>query len=371
MTELLTPPQYIPPRLSQEMDLIRKMGDCSRSDLHRLMACRKNTIGQDVSTLLALGLVRESSLYTLPRGRPSVSLQIDTESRHVLGASIVPGSVSCGRYNLLGQPLDPPTITPVKDASKLLTTCKKLIKQMISPKTIMTGLSIPGMMDQNQLKVLSSSAWPDGQQVSLKPLDRQTEHKLVFDNLTNALGTRWLLEHSDDPHHDHLLILLSDGMLGATLLINGHPIRGCITCSNELGHTRFPVQTPHCYCGHNGCLERIFSSAYLKQHGCNENLQSELVNVSPHPAVKQMTELLVMGLANAVNFCRPSYVTIMTDLPQTQTYINTLMDQIRDQSLREFACRMQMQHWIEPDTQPSANGAALALAKIYFNTVAE
>jgi predicted NBD/HSP70 family sugar kinase len=368
MAELLTPPQYLPPRLTQELNLIRKMGNCSRSDLHRLMNCRKNTIGQDVSTLLALGLLRESELHMPPRGRPSVHLEIDPASRHVLGAAIVPGSVSCGRYNLLGHPIETAIVQRVDEPAKLIPTCKKLIRQMISPKTIVTGLSIPGMMEQTSLKILTSSAWPDGQQISLKSLDQQTDHKLVFDNLTNALGTRWLLEHSHDPHHDHLLILLSDGMLGATLLINGRPIQGCITCSNELGHTRMPVPTPKCYCGHTGCLERIFSSAYLKQLGCKRDLCSELVGDSSHPAVKQMTDYLVMGLANAVNFCRPSHVTVMTDLPDIHGYIERLMDEVRKQSLREFACRMTMQHWIEPDAQPAANGAALALAQLYFSS---
>ncbi len=259
----------------------------------------------------------------------------------------------------------------IKDPSKLLPVCKKIVKQMTNSQTVITGLSIPGMMDQEQIKILSSSAWPDGQQVSLKPLARQADDKLIVDNLTNALGTRWLLEHSDEPHHDHLLILLSDGMLGATLLINGHPIRGCITCSNELGHTRMPVPTPRCYCGHQGCLERIFSSAYLKDQGCRQSLKAAILDIATHPGVKQMTELLVMGLANAVNFCRPSYLTIMTDLPGTESYINKLMEQVRDQSLHEFGSRMQMQHWIEPAAQPAANGAALALTKLYFNNATE
>ena len=78
-----------------------------------------------------------------------------------------------------------------------------------------------------------------------------------------------------------------------------------------------------------------------------------------------------MGLANAVNFCRPSYLTIMTDLPGTESYINKLMEQVRDQSLHEFGSRMQMQHWIEPAAQPAANGAALALTKLYFNNATE
>lgn len=366
MAEFVNPSHPIPTRLAEEMNFIRKIQHCSRSDLHRLMNCRKNTIGQDVSLLIQMGLLRETELKTLPRGRPSVHLEIDTDSRHVLGLTILPGMVSCGRYNLLGQPLEVPTSLPIENPSRLMQAAKKLLKQMISDQTLMTGLTIPGMLDRNLRKVLSSAAWPDGQQVSLKSLDQHTNHRLVFDNTTNALGTRWLLEHADSPNHDHLLIFLSDGMLGATLLINGHPIQGCIVCSNELGHTRLPVPTPLCYCGQTGCLERIFSTAYLKQIGGHGNLATSLVNAPSSSAVKQITEYLLIGLANAVNFCRPNHVTIMTDLTNMEDYMNDLITNIKKQTLREFASRIQMQHWIEPNAQPTASSAALALAQIYF-----
>ena len=366
MAEFVNPTQPIPPRLAEEMNLIRKMERCSRSDLHRLMNCRKNTIGQDVNTLIQMGLMRETELQSLPRGRPSVHLEIDTDTRHVLGVAIMPGMVSCGRYNLLGQPLEMPTNLTVDDPSQILKATRRLIKQMHDNQTILTGLSIPGMLDRDHCKVLSSSTWPDGKSVSLKSLNQLTDSRLIFDNTTNALGTRWLLEHANTPLHDHLLIFLSDGILGATLLINGHPIDGCIICSNELGHTRLPLDTPRCYCGQTGCLERIFSTAYLKQLGENNKLSKAIADAPTSPKIRQITDYLTMGLANAVNFCRPSHVTIMTDLPDMDDYIDVLVEQIRDQLLREFANRIQMHKWTEPNAQPDASGAALALAQIYW-----
>lgn len=366
MAEFVNPTQPIPPRLAQEMNLIRKMERCSRSDLHRLMNCRKNTIGQDVTTLIQMGLMRETELHSLPRGRPSVHLEIDTDSRHVLGVAIMPGMVSCGRYNLLGKPLQKPTSLAVNDPAQIIKTTQKLIKQTLSNQTIMVGMSIPGMLDRDQCKVLSSSTWPDGKSISLKPLDQLTGSRLIFDNTTNALGTRWLLEHANTPLHDHLLIFLSDGILGATLLINGHPIEGCIICSNELGHTRLPLETPRCYCGKIGCLERIFSTAYLKQLGCNSKLSKAVADSPLGPEMRHITDCLAMGLSNAVNFCRPSHVTIMTDLPGMNDYMDDLIQRIKELLLREFASRIQMHKWIEPNAQPAASGAALALAQIYF-----
>lgn len=355
------------PRLSREMDLIRKNERYSRSDLHRLMNCRKNTIGTDIASLIEMGLLRETQFNALPRGRPSLHLEIDTDSRHVLGLAILPGTISCGRYNLLGKSLESPVSVNVNDPKRILVTTRKLIKQMQDERTLMTGLSIPGMFDQNRRKILSSSAWPGGQQVSLQTLAKLTHDRLAVDNTTNALGTRWLLEHAQAADHDHLLILLCDGILGATLLINGRPIPGCIVCSNELGHTRLPVNTPCCYCGHTGCLERIFSTQYFNQLGGQGKLATALTQDKSENALEQITAYLSMGLANAANFCRPSHLTIMTDMPGTQPYLNTLMDLIKKQMIRDFANHIQMHHWIEPGAQPSADGAALALATIYLN----
>ncbi|MFG0247778.1 MAG: ROK family protein [Phycisphaeraceae bacterium JB051] len=365
----ISTPSNLPlaPRLSLEMDLIRKATRCSRSDLHRLMNCRKNTIGSDVASLIDDGLLRETQSNPLPRGRPSVHLEIDTQSRHVLGLAILPGKISCGRYNLLGKPFDCPQSVEVSDPKDILTATRKLIRQNQDNQTLMTGISIPGMFDQQRRNVLSSSAWPDGEKVSLQSLAKLTENRIVVDNTTNALGTRWLLEHAEVPRHDHLLILLSDGLLGATFLINGRPIPGCIVCSNELGHTRLPVETPRCYCGQTGCLERIFSTEYFKQLGGQGKLSSALIQNTLKKPAEKITTYLSMGLANATNFCRPTHLTIMTDLPNMQPYLNMLMNLIKKQILSEFANHIQMHHWIEPGIHPSASGAALALSTIYLN----
>ena len=56
-------------------------------------------------------------------------------------------------------------------------------------------------------------------------------------------------------------------VLGSALLIDGRPNRGCVTGANELGHTRLPVETDICFCGHPGCLERIVSTEFLRRRG--------------------------------------------------------------------------------------------------------
>ncbi|MBL4701695.1 MAG: ROK family protein [Phycisphaeraceae bacterium] len=371
MTQQYSIPTLLPPRLAHELSIVRQAGQCSRSDLHRQMDCRKNTIGQDVATLIQMGLLREGALHVKPRGRPSVHLEIDPQQRHVLGLSITPGQVNCERYNLLGQAMGTAKNVSASDPSTLIPTARKLLKKMITPQTLFTGLAIPGTLDLSDRKILFSSAWPDGKQVSLKPLDKVTDGLLAIDNLTNALATRWLLEHATWPKNDHLIIFISDGMLGATLLVDGHPLKGCVVSSNELGHTRLPVRTPLCYCGQEGCLERIFSTPYYKQLGGKGKLTTALTKHEHCEALGQMTEHLAMGLSNAVNFCRPTHVTLMTDLPAIEPYMDHLIQQIRNRLLREFANRVQMHLWTEPQPQPAANGAALALAHLYFPNVSD
>ena len=371
MTQQYSTTPLLPPRLARELSIVRQVGQCSRSDLHRQMDCRKNTIGQDAATLIQMGLLRESSLHLKPRGRPSMHLEIDPQKRHVLGLSITPGQVNCERYNLLGQSMGVAKNVSTSDPSTLIPTARKLLKKMLTPQTLFTGLALPGTLDLSDRKILFSAAWPDGKQVSLKPLDKVTNSLLAIDNLTNALATRWLLEHASWPQNDHLIIFISDGMLGATLLVDGHPLKGCVVSSNELGHTRLPVHTPLCYCGQQGCLERIFSTPYYKQLGGKGKLTTALTKPKHDDAIVQMTDHLAMGLSNAVNFCRPTHVTLMTDMPTTKTYMDHLLEQIRKRLLREFANRIQMHLWIDPQSQPAANGGALALANLYFPNVSD
>src|SRR5205807_3952274 len=144
---------------------------------------------------------------------------------------------------------------------------------------------------------------------------------VVLENDMHALAARWLLTHRA-AGQDVLLVLVGDGRLGAAILVDGRPNRGCAIGANDLGHCRFFVDTEKCFCGHVGCLERIVSTDFLLRQNGHAGRNGKSITPPPDgallqraaaydgdpasdPALNTILEYLACGLSNAINFVRP------------------------------------------------------------------
>jgi len=351
------------------LDAIRRLGQCSRVELHDYLGLRKATVTQDSARLLELGLIREGTDRHPTNGRPRLPLEINADAYHVLGVSIDPGVVRVQSVNLLGKPVGPVRQRRVRGAARLRQAMRQLVREAINDQTLAVGVTIPGFVEPASKRVLYSAVWPESKPVDLAPLAKSIRPRpLVLDNYTNALAMRLLFEQPDLAPEDQLVIYFGDGLLGASLLVNGYTVAGCIIGANELGHNRLPVQTPRCYCGHTGCLERIFSSAYLQMHGLDDaELAQALAERADSPAVGRMTEYLALGLGNALNFCRVGRVTWATDLPGTADYFAYLVEQVRRQLFPELRERVAIELATETTPTGPRNAAAGALIKACYH----
>ena len=110
------------------------------------------------------------------------------------------------------------------------------------------------------------------------------DRPLVLENNMHALAAWWLLMHQAESDEDVLLVSIMDGQMGAALLIDGRPNRGCATGANEIGHMRFFVDTETCYCGHPGCLERVVSTEFMKQPAKELSMPAARWKITATPA---------------------------------------------------------------------------------------
>jgi predicted NBD/HSP70 family sugar kinase len=225
----------------------------------------------------------------------------------------------------------------------------------------------------------------------------------------HALAARWLLTHRADHQQDVLLVWIDDGRLGAAILINGRPNRGCATGANDLGHTRFFVQTERCFCGHTGCLERIVSSRFLELHdgngsngngngngngsngsggngsngsakvssGVTSNATLPLVSslaeraarfdaIGHDPAIDEMTRYLACGLANAVNFVRPHQLVLVSRFTRYPAFGDALVRLTRAMVLPQLVDRVRFDLWDEPGAGSAETAAWLAMAELLY-----
>jgi len=348
--------------------MLRREGPLSRWQLHQRTGLRPNTVGSHVAELIERGLVRETPAESKGPGRPRVPLTVDPGTLHVVGTAIRPGHIEACRLNLCGQPVGRLQTRPVEKPSEIIATVERLLREVINDRTFLVGLSTTGFVDTAARRILLSSALPGRHVASLDALfDVAGEKALVVENDMHALAARWLQEHHQRSDEDVLLVYLDDGELGAALLVRGEPNWGCLVGGNELGHTRLPVETAPCYCGHTGCMERICSTDFLARRGAGPGALADHVARfdGTQPAVQQMIELLATGLANTINFVRPHRLVLASQYTRRGSFIEALSLAIRARIMTSLADRVAVHYWDHAATRPGEAAGWLALAAIY------
>lgn len=354
-------------------------GRLSRSELHQRTGLTPNGVGTLAEAMLQNGLVRECPATSRAAGRPRVPLEVDPERRHVLGLAIEPGRTSICRLGLAGTVLERVRPRQCSDTRKLIPTAASLLEEYCDSRTLGVGVSVTGFVDPRTRTLLFSSAMKGGPAADLSPIfDAAGELPVVLENDMHALAARWLLTHRAHHQQDVLLVWIEDGRLGAAILIDGRPNRGCATGANDLGHTRFFVETERCFCGHTGCLERIVSSDFLARrdaahatagngdHATLAQRAAKFEAIGADPAMDEMSQYLACALANAINFVRPHRLVLVTPFTRHPMFAQALFRQVRDMVLPQLVDRVKLDLWDEPDAGSAETAAWLAMAELLY-----
>ncbi len=353
-------------------------GRLSRSQLRGLTGLTPNGVG-----VVADGLVRQGLLRECPpepgagAGRPRVPLEIDPTTVHVVGLAIGPGRVEVGRVGFGGVPVSKPVGRQISDPARLVEAAAQLLASTVGKQTLAVGISVTGFVDPVDPAILFSSAQPGTKRASLAPVFAAAgQRPVVLENDMHALAARWLLGRrapATSPQEDVLLVSVADGRLGAAMLIDGRPNRGCATGANELGHARFFVDTDPCYCGKTGCLERIVSTEFLARHDAGRRSsnplpptlseRAALLGDSTDPALDEVLKYLACGIANAVNFVRPHQVVIVNQIADRPAFAAGVVRAVRSWLLPELVERVQLNVVGESLAGSAESAAWLAIAE--------
>ncbi|MEE9403662.1 MAG: ROK family protein [Algisphaera sp.] len=354
-------------RIDPEIDILvhlRQSGPLSRQELHQKTGLRPNTVGRIAGQLIERGLVAEGAPRALGPGRPGVPLSIDESKRGVVGLAITPGSVEGCLLNLVGRRVGPVLSQQIHPGRTVIDAAEVVLRQLLGPEVVALGVSTTGLLDAETRRILFSSAVSGDSPVSAQPIFDMAENvPLCFDNDMRALATQWQLTHPANPCEDMLLVHIRDGAIGASLMIDGKPNRGCVVGGNELGHTCFPVGRDPV------TLEAIFSTPFL--HRIDPDTPGDLASRvaqfdSVDTAMVQSTEWLAMGLANAANFVRPHRLVLASDLTRHTRFYHALLDNMRRTLLSPVAQRMRIETWESSLPQAAEAAGWLALNEVFY-----
>lgn len=357
----------INPRQRQILQVLWHEGRMSRWEFHQRLKAHPNLIGADVAALLELGLLRECESEPNGPGRPRVPLELDPENWHVIGLAFVRGRVEASRLNLKGEVLGKVRTREAADPQKLVSQAHALLKELLSEKSAAVGISASGFINPVTKTILSRTVISPQNAVSLAGICSDVgDRLLVLENNMHAVAARWLLTQQTTAGEDVLIARFDDGQVGAALLVEGRPNRGCVVSANELGHMRFFADTEECYCGHTGCLERIVSTDFLRRRGGAGTLAERVAqHTGGDEGLRLMIDYLSAALANAVNFVRPHRLVLVSDLIAHGGFTEALLRLVRSRILPQVAPEVKIDLWQAPATQHAETAGWLALASLY------
>lgn len=229
------------------------------------------TITRIVKELLREKIVIEVGRVELMQGRNRELLQIDYDHIDVLGFEINESFVHGVVCDLRGA-VKMSFSDPVKDKrpQAIAGNIKLILDQFRQNKTttaniIGIGVSISGIVAPAEQKVIHSGTmdWVNIHVNDLFP--PLGDMRIIVENDANAalLGEVWVANIHDDA--DVVYIVINEGAIGASLLVDGQLIRGSTMVAGEISH--FPVEPGGklCACGNSGCFETYVSLERLEK----------------------------------------------------------------------------------------------------------
>lgn len=336
----------------------------SRGEVEAATGLHANTVARAVDRLVRKGYLREGVGVPGGRGRPRIPIDVDPDRACVAGIAIGVGEVSSVVLGLRGDPRAAAERMTVSGANEVGMAVRQGFERALRAAPLAVGVSVTGFVDPERMRILFSSAAP-GHPVDLAPAFRDAaKAPVVLDSEIHAFSLRWIMDHAECADRDVLVVTLEDGAVGASFLVNGRPNRGCVLGGNELGHMRLCVDTEPCYCGGTGCVERVFSTAYLRREGGEGQLEGALSGSELAPAARRIVELLALALANATLFARPHRLVLAGTLARHAAFRSELEEAWRRQLPAVFRPRTGMDWWPVGATVSAETAGWLAIARV-------
>lgn len=353
------------------LSILRVRGPMSRQELIGLTDLRPNTLGDAAATLIENGVLREGDTVSNGPGRPRVPLEIDPDRRCVVGVAIEHNEVAVCRINLHGQRIGQVINSPIggTPAHKIPALAGELLSRVMKHNPLSVGISVPGLVDSATRRILLSASIPDPTPISLDEIaDLAGDRPVVIENGMHALAAQYQLTRCTELNEDLLMVLIDDSAIGAAVVMDGQPNRGCVGGANELGHMRLPDAS-----GEPVALEKLVSTDWLHKLDGESKSKTSSMNLMQRAEIYDGTDAsmqkilwyLGLGLANAVNLLRPNRLVIVSPLASHTACYNALLEHFRHYALSPIAERVRLETWEGPMPQNAEAGGFLALMQLF------
>ena len=245
------------------LELIRLHQPVARVELARSSGLQITTVYSIVEQLLLEGWIQEGEALRTARGRRPTQLSLNNNLA-MLVADVHFGRATLAVVDLNGRMLateSVPLSSEVQAGVRDLAKAMKAYRSRYAATVFMgIGVCLPGRVDTETglLMVAPNLHW---QHFDVQAeLQRRLGMKVELENDANACLLAELWFGRLDGVRNAVLLAISEGV-GASILADGHLIRGRLGMAGEFGHVCYDPTGPLCGCGRRGCWEMFASSS--------------------------------------------------------------------------------------------------------------
>lgn len=249
------------------LDIIRKGGRVSRTDLARRSALTKPTVSAIVEDLLARGIVQEVGYGKAvgSGGRRARLLEFNDASAAYLGLRFGVSTTSVGVADARGElraTHEVATLTgdPERSLARALGLIDQVLEEAKLPRQVLRsiGVTVPGLVTHGSgvVELAPNLGW---ERVPLRDMVQQALGlPAVVNNVTNAGALAEGRVGAARGVRSYVWVYVGTG-IGAGIVIDGRVFNGHKGYSGEIGHCPVVPDGPKCTCGLRGCLEVVAS----------------------------------------------------------------------------------------------------------------
>ncbi len=330
------------------LDTLLNHGPMSKIEISRQTTLSPTTVGNAIIELQSENLVQEVGKVVSPMGRRPMLLDIQWDSRSVIGLSIVDNKVLGVRTNIAAE------IKKISEKKfELSDDIRSVLQSVISElmdghdesTVIGVGLATPGILNRSEGEIVNIANFP---WKSLKFTgDIMNNHKIptFIENDTNAAAIGEAYFGRGRGVKSFCYVHVGTGV-GAGIIVDRHILLGSRGYAGEIGHMPVELNGKKCRCGSIGCLEAYVSwhevISLLKDHLPKELSEDDFETIVDRASylnsiyqkgdvaeiLEQVSEILAVGIASLISTTDPSIIILEGIFDQCDEFMRALQKNI-------------------------------------------
>jgi glucokinase-like ROK family protein len=248
------------------VDLIRKYGEFSKSDLVAFTEYSRTKITSCIDSLLEKNIIAANTITEYTGGRRSKKFSLNGNFGLVAGIDIGATSIDLAIADFSGRLLvrysEPASVKegPIRILGRVCSLLENLIQDggLSLKKLNGIGIGVPGPVDFSVGSLVSPPIMPGWDRYPIIQTVQQwfPSSNVVVDNDVNVMALGEFYQGAGKGVDNLIFVKIGTG-IGAGIIGEGKIYRGSSGCAGDIGHIAVDKNGPLCHCGNKGCLEAV------------------------------------------------------------------------------------------------------------------